>query len=347
MPRVTAFLALLAAALCWGAGNVANKTVLDHLGPLTVVGLRCLLATMVMAPFALRELRANRDGTWLLSTIRVSLLFAAALILQQFAYVSTSVTNASFLVNTATIMTPAFAWLAFGVRPGPVIVCAAPMTFVGALLMARASFAPNFLNVGDLFCLASAAAYAAWMVALGAHAMTHGRPLATTVMQFATTAILVLPAAVLTEPLVPNALSKAWPDLLVLGVVSTAVAFGLMTWAQRYVEASMASILTSAESLFGAAGGYLLLNERTPAVGIVGAGLILAAIVMVALDDKPAVVPDRSPRKPVTPHPLILTAQEKAVLPVPQAAGFGMPPPLHLPPPTYNRTTSQSQFHHK
>lgn len=308
MPRVTASLALLAAALCWGAGNVANKTVLNHLGPLTVVGLRCALATLVMAPFALRELRANRDCDWLPSAFRVSLLFAAALILQQFAYVSTSVTNASFLVNTATIMTPAFAWFAFGVRPQAAIVCAAPMTLLGAFLMARASFAPNVLNVGDLLCLASAVAYAAWMVALGAHAMTHGRPLATTVMQFGTTAVLVLPVAMLAEPLAGGALSAAWLDLVILGLVSTAVAFGLMTWAQRYVAASTASILTSAESLFGAAGAYLLLNERTPLVGIFGAGLILAAIVLVALGDKAASAPEPVQRKPMVPPPLHLPA---------------------------------------
>jgi drug/metabolite transporter (DMT)-like permease len=35
LPRFIAVLVLLLAALCWGAGNVANKTVLEHLPPLT------------------------------------------------------------------------------------------------------------------------------------------------------------------------------------------------------------------------------------------------------------------------------------------------------------------------
>ncbi|WP_287249706.1 EamA family transporter [Mesorhizobium sp.] len=41
---------LLLAAAFWGFGNVAQKTVLDHLDPLSAVDMRCLIAGLMAAP---------------------------------------------------------------------------------------------------------------------------------------------------------------------------------------------------------------------------------------------------------------------------------------------------------
>lgn len=286
MTRFFASAILLTAALCWGAGNVANKTVLDHLAPTTVVGLRCALGAAAIAPFAFRDMLRRGDAGWWRSAVSVALLFALALILQQIAYQSTTVTNASFLVNTATLLTPLMGWAVLGYRPGKTIACAAPLTLLGAFLMAGAGVRPSDYNTGDLVALASAVVYAAWMLALGQHAATHGRPLATALIQFGTASLLILPVGLWQAPPSLQDLTAAAPELLMLGLVSTALAFGLMTWAQRYVAASTAAILTSAESLFGAAGGFLLLAERPAPIAVLGAGLILLGIVLVALADQ-------------------------------------------------------------
>ena len=284
--RKSAWGLLLLAAFCWGVGNVANKTVLIHLQPLSVVGLRCLLAAVVIAPLALADFRKGDAGPWIKSAVRVAVLFAVALVLQQLAYLSTTVTNASFLISTATIMTPILAWAVLNHRPGVTVACAAPLTLIGAFLMAGVSLSRLSFNTGDALCIASALFYAAWMVALGQHAAAYGRPLGSAMVQFVVGAVLVLPFAVVVEAPSLGAVRLALPELILLGVVSTALAFGLQTWAQRFVAASTASILVSAESLFGAAGAYLLLNEQTPLRGLTGAGLILLAIVLVALGDK-------------------------------------------------------------
>lgn len=285
MTRPFAAAMLLTAALCWGAGNVANKTVLEHLSPMMAVGLRCALGTLAIAPFALRDVLRKGDPGWWRSAISVAVLFAAALVLQQIAYQSTTVTNASFLVNTATILTPLMGWAVLGYRPGPTIACAAPLTLLGAFLMAGAGTSLADYNRGDLVCLASALLYAVWMLALGQHAAAHDRPLATALVQFGAASLVILPLGLWQDaPSLPD-LTAALPELLMLGLVSTALAFGLMTWAQRYVAASTAAILTSAESLFGAAGAFLLLAERPAPSAVAGAGLILLGIILVALAD--------------------------------------------------------------
>ncbi|MCF6113322.1 EamA family transporter [Mesorhizobium muleiense] len=50
MSKVQANCLLLLAAAFWGFGNVAQKTVLDHLDPLSAVGMRCLIAGLMAAP---------------------------------------------------------------------------------------------------------------------------------------------------------------------------------------------------------------------------------------------------------------------------------------------------------
>ena len=300
MTRLTASCALLLAALCWGAGNVANKTVLQHLDPLTVMSLRCLLAAIVICPFALPDLRPDlrrdmaqaADRDWIKSAVLLSLPFAAALLLQQWAYGLTSVTNAGFLVNTATVMTPVLAWLAFGQRVGAAVTLAAPLTLIGALLMAGGHLSLTRINGGDALCLGSAVGYAVWMVGLGRHAVRHGRPLGTTFVQFAVSAGLVLPVALWTKVPALAALGQAAPDLIMLGVISTALAFGLMTWAQRYVAAPTAAIIVSAEGVFGALGARFLLGEQASVLALCGAALILSAIATVAFAGQPAAEPD-------------------------------------------------------
>lgn len=293
MTRVTASCVLLLAALCWGAGNVANKTVLQHLDPLTVMSLRCLLAAAVIGPFAWPDLRRAAGQDWIRSAVALSVPFALAMLMQQWAYGLTSVTNAGFLVNTATVMTPVLAWLLCGQRVGMAVKWAAPITLVGALLMSGGSLSLARINTGDLLCLGSAVGYAVWMVALGQHAVRHGRPLGTTFVQFAVSAALALPLALWTNIPDPAALVGAAPELFMLGVVSTALAFGLMTWAQRYVAAPTAAIIVSAEGIFGALGARVVLGEQTSALGFVGAGLILCAIALAALGDRGHPMPAR------------------------------------------------------
>ena len=293
MTRVKASCVLLLAALCWGAGNVANKTVLQHLDPLTVMSLRCLLAAAVIGPFAWPDLRRAAGQDWIRSAVALSVPFALALLLQQWAYGLTSVTNAGFLVNTATVMTPVLAWLLCGQRVGTAVKWAAPITLVGALFMSGGSLSLARINTGDLLCLGSAASYAIWMVALGRHAVRYGRPLGTTFVQFAVSAVLVLPLALWTNIPDPVAVVRAAPELFILGVVSTALAFGLMTWAQRYVAAPTAAIIVSAEGVFGALGARMLLGEQTSVLGLFGAALILCAIALAAFGDRGHPMPAR------------------------------------------------------
>jgi drug/metabolite transporter (DMT)-like permease len=252
------------------------------------VGLRCAIAAFVIVPFVLLLRPPVLRRGFATSAMIVAGLFAAALTIQQAAYTSTSVTNASFLVNTGTVVTPILAWFWIRERPGWSLAVAVPLTLWGALLMSGA--AVSGLSTGDAACIVSALLYAAWMVQLGDHARRFGAPATTALVQFAFAALVCLPAGLWLEAASLHAVGAAGPELLMLGAVSTAAAFGLQTIAQRHTPAGHAAVIVSAESVFGAVGAFFLLSERATSDAVVGAGLIMVAIFLIS------VAPGRVPR---------------------------------------------------
>jgi drug/metabolite transporter (DMT)-like permease len=281
MSRTAANLMLLIAALLWGAGNVAQKTVLDHLGPVATVGLRCAIAALAIGPFVVILRSARRQPGFTASVVPVAALFVAAMTIQQAAYKATSVTNASFLVNTGTIITPILAWLWLREEPSWSLAFAVPLAAGGALLMSGAALGE--VSAGDAECIVSALLYAAWTVQLGRHVQRFDAPATTALMQFGVGAFLCLPVGLMLEPAPLRSISAARLDLLVLGVFSTAAAYGLQALAQRHTPAGHAAVIISAESIFGAAGAFLILSERTGLAGLLGAGLITMGIVTIAI----------------------------------------------------------------
>ncbi|GEC35754.1 hypothetical protein N181_30650 [Sinorhizobium fredii USDA 205] len=293
MSKVQANCLLLLAAAFWGFGNVAQKTVLNHLDPLSAVGMRCLIAGLMAAPLTMLEWRRKFGPGYSMSLIKVCMLFSISIAIQQVSYLGTSVTNASFLVNTATVMTPLVAWLLIGARPTAIGGLVAATTLVGVLLLSGGL--TDSFNQGDLAAILSAACYALWMVQLGHHMQTHGAPVTTAAAQFLAAAVITLPLGALQGNLSPAAIKDAGLELAVLGIFSTAAAFGIQTIAQRFTSASHAAVIVSAESVFGAIGAAIFLGERLSPVGAVGAALVFGSITLLSLStnrteiSKPAV----------------------------------------------------------
>ncbi len=283
MTRFSAHGLLLLAALFWGCGNVVQKTALEHLGPLGATGARCAIAALVLWPLLLRERRAKKKAGFLISALGVGLVFSAGIGLQQAAYQWTTVTNASFLVNVCTILTPFIAWLLAGRPPGRVAWSAAAVTVLGAYFMSGASLL-TALGWGDLLCLQSAAAFALWYVLLEGHMARHGRPIATALVQFALTAALFLPASAYVEGAPPAVTASGIWNVVALGLISTAIPYALLTVAQAHVSSTAAAVIVSAEGLFGAAAAFAILGERPGAEVLFGAALISTAILAVAFE---------------------------------------------------------------
>lgn len=140
---------------------------------------------------------------------------------------------------------------------------------------------------GDLACLVSASFYSAWIVVLGRLVARTKRPGLITLAQFTLAGVLYLGAGAASEPVSLAGLARAVPELLILGIFSTGLAYVFQAVAQQHSPASVAAIIMSAESVFGALGGVWLLGEQLGLVAGVGACLIMAAVLMVQVNPIP------------------------------------------------------------
>lgn len=147
--------------------------------------------------------------------------------------------------------------------------------------MGGASF--TSLVWGDFVCLLSAVIYAVSVPQVSRYVLTYGRPAQLTWLQFFTCGAICIVPALVFEPVDLSKIVKAWPELLMVGIVSKGIAYFLMAFAQQHTSATATSILVSSEAISGALFAALLLSERMYGLALAGAGLILLSIVALNL----------------------------------------------------------------
>ena len=277
---------LLIAAFLWGAGNVAQQTILENMGPFFAVGLRCIIGGLVILPFTLGRkfnpkcfgVVANRSG------LAAILSFGAAVVCQQIGFGYTTVTNAGFIVNTTAVITPLIAWMLSLHRPEANIWPAATLTLSGAAFMTKGAI--GGFNFGDLYCLASAVFFSLWMIYLGEFVKRFGNAAQLTLVQFFLSGTICLAIGTAFETITLNNLRNAFPELLLLGTLSTGAAYLLQSIAQKNTSAGEAAVITSGEAVFGAIGAFLLIGERLTLSGGTGATLVLCGILILQLPSR-------------------------------------------------------------
>lgn len=284
MSRPVAVAALILTTMIWGLAFVAQKTAMDSLGPLSFAGARYLLGTICIVPLAWWEYRraprqiATSDWS-LIALIAISFFFGVWL--QQAGLTMTTVTNAGFLTSVYVLFVPILALVALRRRPHPVIWLGMPLALIGVYLLNGARL--DSFNLGDALVVLGALAWAVQILLIGIVSERTGLPITISFICFATTAVLAGGGALAFEAPQLEGFYASWAEIIYSGILSTAVAFTLQAIAQQYVPPSNAAIILSAEGLFAAIGGALLLHERLSWIGYVGAGLIFAAILLVEL----------------------------------------------------------------
>jgi len=281
--RTKANFILLLTALIWGSAFIAQNWGMASVGPLLFTGARFLIGTLVVAPLAWLEWRRHpglgrRD---LLQIAGLGLLMVTGAALQQIGIQHTSVTNAGFLTALYVPMVPLLSWVMlrhlphWSTWPGALACLAGAWLLSGAQKLEVAS--------GDLWVIASAVPWAFHVLYVGRVADRLAAPFLVAMGQFLICGVLACVGAAVAEPVTLSGVRGALGPLLYGGVLSVGVAFTAQVLAQRHTHASDAAIILSAETVFAAFFGYLLLGERLGPAGLLGCGLILGAMLAIQL----------------------------------------------------------------
>jgi drug/metabolite transporter (DMT)-like permease len=140
------------------------------------------------------------------------------------------------------------------------------------------------LSQGDLLVALSAILWALHVVIVGL-AARFDLSVTFTAAQFVVVAVLASFAA-LSEPIEAQAILRAGPDILYVGVLSSAVTFKLLSVAMRATKPAEASVILSTESLFAALAAFLFMSESLSLMGWAGAAAIFLATLIVQLPEK-------------------------------------------------------------
>jgi drug/metabolite transporter (DMT)-like permease len=285
MRRIHADLLLVFAAAIWGFAFLFQKSAMTHMGPLLFVAARGLVAALALLPLAMIEMRRDAAtapgwGAVMVAAVPAGLAFLVGAVLQQWGLVTATVTNTGFLTALYVVATPFIAWGLNGHRPAQLVWLAVMLSFGGTWLLGGGTI--SAFSAGDGLVALSAIFWALHVVLVG-RAAHLGRPVAFTTLQFVVVGLLGAIGAMLLEPVSLDALARGWVEIAFVALLSSALTFTIFTIALRYTGPSEATIIVSTETLFAAFGAWLILGERLPAIGWVGAALILAATLTVQL----------------------------------------------------------------
>ena len=273
---------VLLAALIWGVAFYFQKTAMLHLGPFLFLGLRATIAAVALAPFAARE--KGDPGILPIALLGGALFFAAAVI-QQVGIVEATVTNAGLLTALYVVMTPFMVWALKRRAPGPLIWAGAGLAFIGTWALGGGSFAA--FTRGDWLIASSSVFWSSFIITTG-ESGKYGRPLTYVCLQFIVVAVMALAAAFMYETVSATAISDAMVPVLYVGLLSSTVTFGILAVSLRYVPPARAAIMLSLETVFAAIAGAVMLGERLPPIGWMGAALMFAAVVVVQVSKRDA-----------------------------------------------------------
>lgn len=289
MKRAHANLLLALTALIWGAAFIAQKTAMDVMGPLSFTAVRFLLSALVLLPFVLREQRkkAARNTQHAAPVLHIGLMclaFCFSCLVQQIGLIHTSVTNAGFLTGLYVIFVPLFCAIVFREHIPKTIIPAALCAVAGAFLLSGGmQNGLTEISYGDSLVLLCAAGFGFHVAIIGHIVKAWPYPMTLCFIQHCVITLVCGIATPFFETVTIAALENAMWAILYAGVLSGGMAYSLQMVGQQYTSASNSAIILSAEAIFAALFGWMLMGDSLSLSAWAGCGFIMLAIIMVEI----------------------------------------------------------------
>ncbi len=276
--RRNGVLLLVLVTAIWGTTFPFVKTLGERsLEPAAIITVRFSFAALVLSPW-LRRLTwpKVRDGSIL------GAFAFASYATQTIGLEKVTSGRAAFITGLNVIMVP-LALPFLGRRLHRLVLMAAALAVLGISLMSWDDGALRF-SVGDIWILACAVSYAAYVLLLERFAPRH-EVVALSAVQVMTVGSLgavwlAMSGPVESARVLGDVSAGTWLTLLYLGLVAVAISTLLQTRAQQIVPAPVAAIVYALEPVFGAGASFAWRGERIAPIGFAGGALVIVAMVL-------------------------------------------------------------------
>lgn len=276
---------LLLTAFIWGIAFVAQRVGADYMGTLTFNGIRFILGALSLIPviaiFERKKVMSNQERKLLIKYAILAglVLFVASTLQQQGIMISGSAGKASFITGLYTVFVPVcglFVHKRVSVSTWFGVVFA-----VVGLYFVSIGGSDSF-GIGDVLVLIGTFFWTAHIIIIE-RATKRVSALRFAMGQFLFCGVLSMLFACIFETITFSAIRQGIIPILYGGFMSVGVAYTCQIIGQKDSDPTAAAIILSTESVFGAVGGALLLNERMSIRGYVGCVLIFAGIALAQL----------------------------------------------------------------
>jgi len=294
--QLTAELLLVGVTAIWGSTFVLVKDAVARYPTLPFLTIRFALAALVVLPMAWlgwrreRRVRGTRPRTVLFAGVVMGLMLGAGYIFQTFGLERTSASNAGFITGLFVVLVPLLQglisrrWVGGSTAAGAFLACLGLFLLSGGSIGGASGEASR---AGDGLVFLCAVSFSLHILATDRFAHQHE----TLVLTFIQLTVVSLGCLLLTgatvaagaaNPGLPQE-AQVWIALAVTAVLASAVAFYVQTFAQRHAPPARTAVILTMEPVFAGLFGYFFAGDRLTALSWVGAGLILAGMLITEL----------------------------------------------------------------
>lgn len=272
---------LVLVAIIWGCGFIGVEIALGaNMSAFLIMAFRFNIAAIVLLVVTYKKIKNIKKSEWIKGSIAGVFLFTG-FYLQTIGQNLTTVSNSAFITATYVIMVPFIAWVIAKQKPSRKTVVLAFVVLVGVGVLTISPSQGFKLNIGDLFILLSAMAFACH-VAYVELAVSSSSPQIITFIQISVAGLLSLIGLFIFDA---SAITVAnyrvgLPAVLFLGLFSTCLCFFMQTSAQKRTSAAKVGIILSTEGFFGTLFSIVLGLEPLTLKIIVGGIIIITAVIL-------------------------------------------------------------------
>lgn len=268
MKRRLAAIALLLTAAAWGATFTLVKNVISQMAPESFIFWRFLAAAAILLAVALARRSVSR--ALLVPGLVLGVLIFGAYWAQTRGLMTISPSRSAFLTGLYVVVVP---FLQGKVKRNAWI--AAVLALLGTFALVGRPQGPA--AIGDALTILCAL-FSACHVVYAARVTTHDTATGLAAIQVAFVAVAAAPFAAFGPPVQWSA--SIVSAILFTAIVTTALAFAALMWGQAHVTATEAAVILSFEPVAAAITSIAFYGEPITAAFLIGAALILAAMLL-------------------------------------------------------------------
>jgi len=272
-----ALVALVGITAVWGYTFLVVQDAVAQMPVMDFLAWRFLAASVFMIALRPTCLR-NVTRLELLRGIGLGAVLGLGYIAQTYGLRYTSAANSGFITGMFVVLTPVMSWIILRRKTNRNAWMAVALATLGLALLSLNGWS---VGIGELLTLGCAVFFAIHIVGLGEWSSQY-EPYAFSLLQIGTVAIISLIAATREGIAVPPD-PGVWEVVVITGVLATAVAFFVQTWAQSLVSAMRAAVVMTMEPVFAGLFAVVIGGNQLTLRTLGGAACILAAMLIINL----------------------------------------------------------------